>query len=154
MTTTTTTKTTDDLQTFLSKKIYHWVGKNFGSQEADDPSWNIDELSKYLAQELDKRDGKNLKSYELSVLLKTDCDVSKAIDELEFLVYVHGGKNISIENEGTKRLAYKIHDNTHAVHIYIEAELPEDAPSSISSRLNLDDRVMRFLLVKANPRRR
>lgn len=152
--TTTTTKTTDDLQTFLSKKIYHWVGKNFGSQEADDPSWNIDELSKYLAQELDKRDGKNLNSYELTVLLKTDCDVSRAIDELEFLLYVHGGKNMSFENEGTKRLAYRIHDNTHAVYTYTNVELPEDAPKSISNRLNLDDRVLRFLLVKTDTRRR
>ena len=30
--------------------IYNWVGKNFGTQEAEDPSWSIEELAKEIAK--------------------------------------------------------------------------------------------------------
>ena len=29
----------------ITKIIYDWVGKNFGTQEAEDPSWNIEALA-------------------------------------------------------------------------------------------------------------
>lgn len=74
------TTTTNDLQEFLSKTIYHWVGRNFGSQEADDPSWNIEALSKYLAKELNTRERAitNTKPYELTVFApdKFECRFS------------------------------------------------------------------------------
>ena len=30
--------------------IYKWVADNFGTQEAEDPSWSITELSKALSE--------------------------------------------------------------------------------------------------------
>ena len=43
-----------NVEKFIKDNIYHWVGKNFGSQEADDPSWNIEALSEYLTKKLYK----------------------------------------------------------------------------------------------------
>ena len=34
----------------LTKIIYEWVKKNFGENEADDPSWNIEALAEELAK--------------------------------------------------------------------------------------------------------
>ena len=36
----------------LEKNIHEWVKNNFGQSEADDPSWNIEELAKNLAHSL------------------------------------------------------------------------------------------------------
>lgn len=35
----------------LHKFLYKWVGKNFGTQEAEDPSWSIEALAHDLAIE-------------------------------------------------------------------------------------------------------
>jgi len=32
------------------QKIYQWVLNNFGESEANDPSWNIKELAKYIEE--------------------------------------------------------------------------------------------------------
>jgi len=45
----------DKLFKFFDKEIYAWVAKSFGTQEADDPSWNIEDLSAHLASELLKK---------------------------------------------------------------------------------------------------
>lgn len=65
----------------IAKIIYEWVGKNFGTQEAEDPSWNIEALAEeinkhfhelYWQQELEylKEDVENyldgLNEYELT----------------------------------------------------------------------------------------
>lgn len=150
------TTTTNDLQTFLSKKIYHWVGKNFGSQEADDPSWNIDELSNYLAREIGKRDRQtaNMKLYELTVLFRPELYGEQEMPKIIELVERFGGKVISSEVEGKKRLAYRINNNDYAIYTYLNIELPEGAPAKLSSTLNIKDEVLRYLLVQADTRRR
>ena len=45
----------DKLFNFFNKEIYKWVAKNFGTQEAEDPSWNIEALSAHLASVLLKK---------------------------------------------------------------------------------------------------
>lgn len=144
------TITTNDLQTFLSKKIYHWVGKNFGSQEADDPSWDINELSKYLAREIGKRDRQtaNMKPYELTVLFRPELYGDQEMPKIIELVERFGGVVISSEIEGKKRLAYRINNNDYAIYTYLNVELPEGAPAKLSGTLNIKDEVLRHLLVQ------
>jgi len=36
----------------IEKIIYKWVGESYGTQEADDPSWNVGLLSKEIAKRL------------------------------------------------------------------------------------------------------
>lgn len=45
----------DKLTDFFGKTIFDWVAANFGTQEAEDPSWNIEALSAHLASELLKK---------------------------------------------------------------------------------------------------
>lgn len=150
------TKTINDLQDFLSKKIYHWVGRNFGSQEADEPSWNIDDLSKYLAKELGKRERAiaNTKPYELTILFRTELDAEKELYRVREMIEREGGKVVSMEIEGKKRLAYRINNEEYATYTYMNLELPDGKPASISSKLNITDEVLRYLLVKEDTRRR
>lgn len=150
-----TTTTTNELQDFLSKKIYHWVGRNFGSQEADEPSWNIDDLSKYLAKELGKRERAiaNTKPYELTILFRTELDAEKELYRVREMIEREGGKVTSMQVEGKKRLAYSINSEEYAIYTYMYLELPEGKPATISSKLNITDEVLRYLLVKEDTRR-
>lgn len=150
------TTTTNDLQDFLSKKIYHWVGRNFGSKEADEPSWNIDDLSKYLAKELRQRDRAiaNTKPYELTILFRTELDAEKELYRVREMIEREGGKVVSMEIEGKKRLAYAINNEEYATYTYMNLELPEGKPATISSKLNITDEVLRYLLVQEDTRRR
>lgn len=45
--------------------IYNWVGKNFGTQEAEDPSWSIEELAKEIAKH----------KYEIHSLVQEEYDL-------------------------------------------------------------------------------
>lgn len=145
------TTTTNDLQDFLSKTIYHWVGRNFGSQEADDPSWNIEALSKYLAKELNTRERviTNIKPYELTVLIPTSSSVDLVTTKIKRTIERAGGRIVSLENEGEKRLAYSIQGEKYAIYLYLNIELPEGKAAEVSSALNIDDNVLRYLLASA-----
>ena len=57
------------------------------------------------------------------------------------------------ENDGKKRLAYKINAQDFAVYYYFDVSLPSEAPAKISSTLNITDEVLRYLLVRADERR-
>lgn len=61
-----------DLYDFIRDSIRHWVGKNFGSQELDDPSWSIDDLSAHLTKKLNKREQtiKSLKPLTLTITMR------------------------------------------------------------------------------------
>lgn len=37
----------------VAKEIYLWVEENYGSQEAEDPSWNINELAYCVCEKFD-----------------------------------------------------------------------------------------------------
>ena len=141
---------------FIYDTIKHWVGKNFGSQEADDPSWDIDSLSNYLARQLEMRDLKvlDLKRYELTVLLPEEVDYESAIAKVENHVEQVGGRVVSKENDGVKRLAYAINNHERADYVYLNIDLPKDAPVKLSTWLNINDEVLRYLLVQADTGRR
>lgn len=145
----------ETLSKFIERKTKQWVGRNFGSQEVEDPSWNIEDLSKYLADCLELKGLRmtGTDPYELTVLLHEECDTGTSIARVVDIVERFGGRVISSENEGRKRLAYKINNEEFAQYIYMNIELPKDAPVRVSTALNITDDVLRYLLVKADRRR-
>ena len=147
--------TQDELKVFLREKIYHWVGKNFGTQEADDPSWDIKTLSEYLAKEVYKKNFavKDLQPEELTVLIRTDADAQKEIDRITHQIKELGGDVISVENDGTKRLAYNINGQEYAEYVYINLGMPKEKVVALSTWLNIQDNVLRYLLVRQDTRR-
>lgn len=147
--------TDENLEEFLNKTIYHWVGRNFGSQEANDPSWNIEALSKYLAKELSKMQVKltGHQPYELTVLIPTELDRQTEIDKVAKIVHDYGGVITEVSSDGVKRLAYSINGHEQADYNYMTIFLPDGAPVKISNALNVDDGVLRYLMVKKDTRR-
>ena len=96
-----------------------------------------------------------MKDYELTVLFHPDLEMNldPALDKVKKVLKSHGAKITNEENEGKKRLAYSINGLEYAIFYYINLELPADAPAKISSAFNISDEVMRYLLVRTDPRK-
>ena len=100
--------------------------------------------------------GGNVKEYELTVLIHPDLetDLDKALGKVKSLVTDNGGEIIKEDNWGKKKLAYQIKREDFAIYVYLEVNLPADAPLKISNTLNITDEVLRYLLVKADDKAR
>ena len=96
-----------------------------------------------------------MKQYELSVLIHPDLEMNltPATDKIKKLIEDNGGKITKETSDGKRKLAYKIAKQDFAVYYFVDVELPPEAPSKISSVLNITDEVIRYLLVAADPRK-
>ena len=97
-----------------------------------------------------------MKEYELTVLIHPDleADLDKALDKVKSLITDNGGEIIKEDNWGKKKLAYQIRREDFAVYVYMEVNLPADAPLKISNTLNITDEVVRYLLVRVDEKGR
>lgn len=93
-----------------------------------------------------------MKEYELTVLIHPDLetDLEAPLDKVRQLIKSHGGTINNEDNWGKKKLAYSINRENFAVYVYMEVELPAEAPLKISNTLNITDEVLRYLLVKTD----
>ena len=96
-----------------------------------------------------------MKDYELTVLVHPDLEMNPdpALDKVRKAITGAGGKITKEEDEGKKRLSYKISNQDFALYYYFDVALPSDAPSKISSNLNIADEVLRHLLVRVDERK-
>ena len=96
-----------------------------------------------------------MKDYELSVLFHPDLEMNldPSIAKLKKLLESNGAKITKEEPEGKKRLSYSIDGQDFAIYYYFDVQMPAEAPAKISSTLNISDEVIRFLLVKSDPRK-
>ncbi|MBQ3468283.1 30S ribosomal protein S6 [Candidatus Saccharibacteria bacterium] len=96
-----------------------------------------------------------MKVYELTILFHPDLEMNlePALKKLEKLVSDSGGKIIKTTEDGKKRLSYKIEGNEYAIYYFFDVELPADAPKKISDALNINDEVIRYLLVIKDERK-
>jgi small subunit ribosomal protein S6 len=97
-----------------------------------------------------------MQEYELTVLIHPDLESSleKALSTVRDLVKTSGGTVKKEDNWGKKKLAYRIKKEDFAVYVLMDVELPSDAPKKISNALNIDDNVLRYLLVKIDDKER
>lgn len=97
-----------------------------------------------------------MKEYELTVLIHPDleADLETALKKVREIVTTAGGKITSEDNWGKKKLAYAINREEFAIYVYMDVELPADAPLKISNIYNITEEVLRYLLVKVDPKAR
>lgn len=90
-----------------------------------------------------------MKKYELSVLIHPDLEASldTALDKVRGIITEAGGSITSEDIQGKKRTAYKVKGQDFAVYVYMDVELPADAPLRISNTFNITEEVLRYLLV-------
>ncbi len=97
-----------------------------------------------------------MKEYELTVLIHPDleADLDTPLAKVRDIVTGAGGTITREDNWGKKKLAYAINREEFAVYVYMDVELPADAPLKISNTLNITEEVLRYLLVKVDPKAR
>lgn len=97
-----------------------------------------------------------MKEYELTVLIHPDleADLETPLTKVRDIIKNAGGTILREDNWGKKKLAYPINREEFAVYVYMDVELPAEAPLKISNTFNITDEVLRYLLVTANVKAR
>ena len=95
-----------------------------------------------------------MNEYELTVLIhaRHETDLEAPLETVRSLIKDNGGKVVTEENWGKKRMMYSINREEFAIYVYMEIELPPEAPLKISNALNITESVLRYLLVKSDPK--
>jgi small subunit ribosomal protein S6 len=91
-----------------------------------------------------------LNQYEIAVLYHPDLevDLSKAEERVKKIVADNGGKVVSADNWGKRKLAYTIKGNEHAIYVFYSVELPGADVQKVESTLNITGEVIRFLITR------
>lgn len=86
--------------------------------------------------------------YEIAVLYHPDLevDLSKAEEKVTKMVTNGGGKILSTDNWGKRKLAYTIAKHDYAVYVFYTVELPGSAVQKMEATLNITDEVIRYLI--------
>ncbi len=92
--------------------------------------------------------------YEIAVLYHPDLevDLTKAEEKVTKLFTDNGGKVTGTDNWGKRKLAYPIKKQEHAVYVFYTLDLPGAGLRKIESTLNITDEVVRYLIVKTDPK--
>lgn len=91
-----------------------------------------------------------MNQYEIAVLYHPDLeiDLEKATSRIEKIFKDNGGKVVSEDNWGKRKLAYDIKGCEHAIYVFYTVELPAQSVRKVESILNITDEVIRFLITK------
>lgn len=91
-----------------------------------------------------------MKSYQLSLVLSgkiSDTEQKKILDKIERNVESTGGKVEKNDKVGKKTLTYPIKKEKTGVYYYLDVMLPADEVGVLNRVIEVDDNVLRHLLV-------
>jgi len=88
--------------------------------------------------------------YEIAVLYHPDLeiDLDKAENRVKKIVTDNGGKVVSADNWGKRKLAYTIKKHEYAVYVFYTVELPAESVRKVEGTLTITDEVIRFLITR------
>lgn len=95
-----------------------------------------------------------MNKYELAVLYHPDLevDLEKGEQRVKKIIDDNKGKIVGTDNWGKKKLAYPIDKLESAVYVFYTVEMPGPALQKVESTLNITDEVIRYLIVKIDPK--
>ncbi len=95
-----------------------------------------------------------MNKYELAVLYHPDLevDLDKGEQRVKKIIEDNKGKIVESDNWGKKKLAYPINRLESAVYVFYATELEPTSLAKIESTLNITDEVIRYLIVKIDPK--
>ena len=89
--------------------------------------------------------------FEHIIMLRQDLsssDLEEAIKVHEQTLGELDGNIVYKESWGLRNLAYPIKENKKAFYEFMNIELPQDKIDTLNSKLNLNDKIIRYLSVK------
>ncbi len=92
--------------------------------------------------------------YEIAVLYHPDLevDLTKSEARVTKIFTDNGGKVVKTDNWGKKKLMYPIAKNEHAVYVFYTVEIQPESVAKVESTLNITDEVIRYLIVRLDPK--
>lgn len=91
--------------------------------------------------------------YELTIVLPGSATPAKkksAQGKIEKIVTSAKGKVDKFDDWGERKLAYPIAKNGTGIFLHFQLELEAEAVKGLDSKLNLEEDILRYLLVKKN----
>lgn len=132
---------------------YYAIYENVGDENT--PDW---EEAEYFEQDFEKalEAYNNLREqtnkYELTAILRQDCDTRAERDRIHHQVTTYGGRVIKDECVWNKRLAYPVDGEDHADYWYFSIRLAKSKVVKLSTWLEKQNSVLRYLLVQDDNR--
>lgn len=93
-----------------------------------------------------------MKNYELLTVFKPNLDadeVDKILVKLDELIVDFGGKVLSVDRIGRKKLAFDIQKNRDGFFAAQVLTLPADKVADLKRQLKLNDNVLRIMFLEA-----
>ena len=72
-------------------------------------------------------------------------EIDKIIDRVKEMIETNGGKILTVEKWGKRRLAYEIQKKQYGFYVAIEFEGEGPIPNSLEREYNFNDKVLRYL---------
>lgn len=91
-----------------------------------------------------------MEKYELAVMLPEGTTAAKKksfIEKFEKLIKVNKGKLIKTDDWGKRELSYEINNENSGYFIIFELELEKEAAKGLAQKLNMDEDIVRYLLI-------
>ncbi len=80
----------------------------------------------------------------LDSLLATE-EIDKVVDRIKELIETNGGKVVTVDKWGKRRLAYEIQKKQYGFYVAIEFESEGPLPNSLVREYNFNDKILRYL---------
>ena len=93
-----------------------------------------------------------MKHYEIVFLVHPDQSdqTQSVLNKFSSIVTDSGGKIHRLENIGSRKLAYQVHDQYKATYALLNIECKEEAISEIQSSFKFNDSIIRSLVLSRN----
>ncbi|HEX9745699.1 MAG TPA: 30S ribosomal protein S6 [bacterium] len=94
-----------------------------------------------------------MQSYDVIYVLKpdlTDQDVGTIRNEYTGAITDYSGEVTNEHQWGKRQLAFEVKDYTEGVYTFVECKLPPEASIQLKNKLRIDERVIRFIITRAD----
>jgi small subunit ribosomal protein S6 len=94
-----------------------------------------------------------MRNYELTFIVPTDVseeELHGVVSQVQSWVEGTQGKVTRVDQWGRRRLAYHIGEYNEGFYVLLDVEMNPTATVELERNLKLSDKVMRYLLVRAN----
>jgi small subunit ribosomal protein S6 len=94
-----------------------------------------------------------MRNYELTFIVPADVseeELHGVVSQVQGWIEVAQGKVTRVDQWGRRRLAYHIGEYNEGFYVLLDVEMNPTATTELERNLKLSDKVMRYLLVRAN----
>jgi ribosomal protein S6 len=95
-----------------------------------------------------------VRDYELTYIVRPDLDdkgTKAAAERVQGWITQGGGSLTNVQEWGKRRLAYPISHHAEGTYYVYRVQMDPDAAAGIEHELNLDEQVLRFLMLQLDP---